>query len=86
MEFDKLTKTIILFSLYKHLCHYISKHMLSFLFDKPQLKPKAKAKSKAKAWAEVVYIITKSPVPSRARARACARPAQSIHSLNHKSN
>ena len=40
---------------------------ISAIVDKPQLKPKAmaKLKAKAKAWAEVVYVITKSSVPSR---------------------
>ena len=60
----------------------------SACIDKPQLKAKAKgkamAKSKAKAWAEVGYIITPRAVPSPSH--ACPRPAQSIHSLNHKSN
>ena len=56
-----------------------------FIIDKPQLKLKAKAKSKAKALAEVVYIITRCPVPCRP-VPVPSRPAQSIHSLNHKSD
>ncbi len=63
----------------------ITKHI-----DKPQ--PKPKAKPKPKAWAEVVYIITTHPILSHPCAHAHphphphARPAQSIHSLNHKSD
>ena len=74
-------KKIIVFKL-GYMIHKYRSFITSI--DKPQPKPKPSqakpSQSKPKAWAEVVYTIASRAVPSR------PRPAESIHSLNHKSD